>query len=58
MSKLDIGAVKSLKIDVLTETGWFDNARFKQNMADYEAPRKPSTASPGIRRMQAATRRY
>ena len=35
MSKLDIGTVKSLKIDVLTETGWFDDARFKQNMADY-----------------------
>ena len=35
MSKLDIGAVKSLKIDVLTETGWFDDVRFKQNMADY-----------------------
>ena len=29
--KLDIGAVASLKIDVLTETGWFDDARFKQN---------------------------
>ena len=35
MNKLDIGTVKSLKIDVLTETGWFDDARFKQNMADY-----------------------
>ena len=35
MSKLDIGAVKTLKIDVLTETGWFDDVRFKQNMADY-----------------------
>ena len=35
MSKLDIGTVKSLKIDVLTETGWFDDVRFKQNMADY-----------------------
>jgi 7,8-dihydropterin-6-yl-methyl-4-(beta-D-ribofuranosyl)aminobenzene 5'-phosphate synthase len=35
MSKLDIGAVKSLKIDVLTETGWFDDVLFKQNMADY-----------------------
>ena len=35
MSKLDIGTVKSLKIDVLTETGWFEDARFKQNMADY-----------------------
>lgn len=33
--KLDIGAVRSLKIDVLTETGWFDDARFKQNMAAY-----------------------
>jgi 7,8-dihydropterin-6-yl-methyl-4-(beta-D-ribofuranosyl)aminobenzene 5'-phosphate synthase len=32
---LDIGSVRSLKIDVLTETGWFDDARFKQNMADY-----------------------
>lgn len=32
--KLDIGAVASLKIDVLTETGWFDDARFKQDMAD------------------------
>src|SRR5512134_2028948 len=31
--KLEIGAVKSLKIDVLTETGWFDDARFKQDMA-------------------------
>lgn len=33
--KLDIGAVKSLKIDVLTETGWFDDATFKKNMADH-----------------------
>lgn len=33
--RLDIGAVASLKIDVLTETGWFDDARFKQDMADY-----------------------
>ena len=33
--KLDIGAVAGLKIDVLTETGWFDDARFKQDMADY-----------------------
>ena len=33
--KLDIGAVASLKIDVLTETGWFDDAKFKQNMAEY-----------------------
>ena len=33
--KLNIGAVRSLKIDVLSETGWFDDALFKQNMADY-----------------------
>ena len=33
--KLDIGAAAGLKIDVLTETGWFDDARFKQDMADY-----------------------
>ena len=32
--RLDIGAVESVKIDVLTETGWFDDARFKQDMAD------------------------
>ena len=30
--RLDIGAVASLKIDVLTETGWFDDARFKRDM--------------------------
>jgi 7,8-dihydropterin-6-yl-methyl-4-(beta-D-ribofuranosyl)aminobenzene 5'-phosphate synthase len=31
--KIDIGAVRELKVDVLTETGWFDDARFKQDMA-------------------------
>jgi 7,8-dihydropterin-6-yl-methyl-4-(beta-D-ribofuranosyl)aminobenzene 5'-phosphate synthase len=31
--RMDIGAVKDLKIDVLSETGWFDDARFKQDMA-------------------------
>lgn len=30
--KIDIGAVRELKVDVLTETGWFDDARFKQDM--------------------------
>ena len=24
-----------LRVDVISETGWFDDARFKQNMADY-----------------------
>ena len=31
--RMDIGAVRELKIDVLTETGWFDDARFKEDMA-------------------------
>jgi 7,8-dihydropterin-6-yl-methyl-4-(beta-D-ribofuranosyl)aminobenzene 5'-phosphate synthase len=31
--RVDIGAVARLRIDVLTETGWFDDARFKQDMA-------------------------
>lgn len=33
--RLDIGAVASLRVDVLTETGWFDDARFRQDMAAY-----------------------
>ncbi len=36
--RLDIGAVGSLRIDVLTETGWFDDARFKQDMAAHGGP--------------------
>lgn len=35
IDRSDIGAVRSLKIDVLTETGWFDDTRFKQDMAAY-----------------------
>jgi 7,8-dihydropterin-6-yl-methyl-4-(beta-D-ribofuranosyl)aminobenzene 5'-phosphate synthase len=31
--RLDIGTVRGLKIDVLSETGWFDDSRFKENMA-------------------------
>jgi 7,8-dihydropterin-6-yl-methyl-4-(beta-D-ribofuranosyl)aminobenzene 5'-phosphate synthase len=38
MDRHDIGAVRSLKIDVLTETGWFDDARFKADMAAYGGP--------------------
>jgi len=34
-SKVDIGQVKSVKVDVLTETSWFDNEIFKKNMMDY-----------------------
>jgi 7,8-dihydropterin-6-yl-methyl-4-(beta-D-ribofuranosyl)aminobenzene 5'-phosphate synthase len=33
--RLDFGEVASLRVDVVSETGWFDDARFKQNMADY-----------------------
>lgn len=29
----DIGTVEALRIDVLSETGWFDDARFKADMA-------------------------
>jgi 7,8-dihydropterin-6-yl-methyl-4-(beta-D-ribofuranosyl)aminobenzene 5'-phosphate synthase len=33
--KHDIGEIKSLKIDVLTETSWFNNDLFKKNIMDY-----------------------
>jgi 7,8-dihydropterin-6-yl-methyl-4-(beta-D-ribofuranosyl)aminobenzene 5'-phosphate synthase len=33
--KIDIGEIKGLKIDVLTETSWFNNDIFKKNMLDY-----------------------
>ena len=33
--RLDIGEVAGLRVDVISETGWFDDARFKQDMADY-----------------------
>lgn len=33
--KIDIGAVKSLKVDVLTETSWFNNDILKKNIMDY-----------------------
>jgi len=32
---VDIGAVSGLKVDVLSETGWFDDARFQRDIADY-----------------------
>jgi 7,8-dihydropterin-6-yl-methyl-4-(beta-D-ribofuranosyl)aminobenzene 5'-phosphate synthase len=38
--RVDIGQVKQLKIDVLSETGWFDDARFKQTMAAYGGPQQ------------------
>lgn len=33
--KVDLGEVKSVKIDVLTETSWFDNNNLKKHMVDY-----------------------
>lgn len=33
--KLDIGEIKGLKIDVLTETSWFNNDVFKKDIMDY-----------------------
>ena len=33
--KNDIGEIKSVKIDVLTETSWFDNDQFKKDIMDY-----------------------
>ena len=33
--KVDIGEIKSVRIDVLSETSWFDNDILKKNMMDY-----------------------
>jgi len=33
--KVDIGQCKEVKVDVLTETSWFDNDILKKNMMDY-----------------------
>jgi 7,8-dihydropterin-6-yl-methyl-4-(beta-D-ribofuranosyl)aminobenzene 5'-phosphate synthase len=33
--RIDIGQVKSVKVDVLTETSWFNNDILKKNMMDY-----------------------
>ncbi|MDA8405683.1 MAG: MBL fold metallo-hydrolase [Deltaproteobacteria bacterium] len=50
--KLNIGEVKSLKVEVLSETGWFDNEIIRKNMMDhggmttsqYEIPWDPDNA--------------
>ena len=34
-TKVDIGEIKNLKIDVLTETSWFDNDILKKEIMDY-----------------------
>jgi 7,8-dihydropterin-6-yl-methyl-4-(beta-D-ribofuranosyl)aminobenzene 5'-phosphate synthase len=33
--KVDIGEIKSVRIDVLSETSWFNNDILKKNMMDY-----------------------
>lgn len=33
--KVDIGEVQSVRVDVLTETSWFDNDLFKKDIMDY-----------------------
>lgn len=33
--KVDLGQIKALKVDVLSETSWFDNDIFKKNLMDY-----------------------
>ena len=33
--KVNMGEIKSLKVDVLTETSWFNNDQFKKDMTDY-----------------------
>ena len=33
--KIDIGEIQSLRVDVLTETSWFNNDIFKKNIMDY-----------------------
>jgi 7,8-dihydropterin-6-yl-methyl-4-(beta-D-ribofuranosyl)aminobenzene 5'-phosphate synthase len=34
-AKIDFGQVQSVKVDVLSETSWFDNDVFKKNLMDY-----------------------
>jgi 7,8-dihydropterin-6-yl-methyl-4-(beta-D-ribofuranosyl)aminobenzene 5'-phosphate synthase len=33
--KLDIGAVRSVKVDVISETSWFDNDNFKASLTNF-----------------------
>jgi 7,8-dihydropterin-6-yl-methyl-4-(beta-D-ribofuranosyl)aminobenzene 5'-phosphate synthase len=33
--KVDFGQVKNVRIDVLSETSWFDNDNLKKHMLDY-----------------------
>ena len=36
--RLDFGAVACLRVDVISETGWFDDATFKRELATYGGP--------------------
>ena len=57
LERQDIGTVESLRIDVLSETGWFDDGRFKADMAAGGGSEQSQSRSPGTRRTPAATRR-
>ncbi len=43
---LEFGEIEGLKIDVLTETGWFDDATFKGTMVAYGGPDQNQYAIP------------
>lgn len=43
---LEFGEVEGLRIDVLTETGWFDDATFKGTMLAYGGPDRSQYAIP------------
>ena len=46
---LEFGVVEGLRIDVLTETGWFDDATFKDTMLAYGGPYRSQYAIPWSR---------
>ena len=54
---LEFGQVAGLKIDVLTETGWFDDGTFKGQMMAYGGTEQSQSGSLGIGKTPAATPR-
>lgn len=36
--RVEFGAVQALRVDVISETGWFDDGQFKADMATYGGP--------------------
>ena len=55
--KVDLGQVKSVKVDVLSETSWFNNDIMKKNMMDYggamtnRTPSRGTGTTPGVQRV-------